>query len=281
MSEDLPLPQTNIEEARILVVDDELDIQSALVYALNASGFKAQGAGSGIEALQLLERDPYELMILDMRMPEMDGMEVMRLAHQLYPNLLIIVLTGYATLESAIAAVKTEAVDYLRKPVSNKDVVEAVRQALQKQATQLHRDRLVRSISEAVDTLRQTEAPTVPLPASSAHTRSIIRVDPLSLDRRNRQVVISGKSSQPITLTEGEAAVLACLMAHPRQVLSCIQLTVMAWNYQVDETEAQNIVRPHIFRLRRKLSPVFGGTKLIYTVRGQGYTFIPPPEEDD
>jgi DNA-binding NtrC family response regulator len=84
----------------------------------------------------MLERTPHDAMVLDIRMPGMDGAEVMSRACQLYPDLRIIVLTGHATLESAIAAVKSHAADYLLKPASVYDIAAAIARALQQRAQQ-------------------------------------------------------------------------------------------------------------------------------------------------
>ncbi len=102
-------PKTqNGESPRVLVVDDEPTIRKPLVRALELTGYQAVGAASGKEALALLEQVSYDVMLLDMKMPEMDGMQVMDRARQLQPDLLIFILTGHATLESAIAAVIAE-----------------------------------------------------------------------------------------------------------------------------------------------------------------------------
>ncbi|MBU0703722.1 MAG: response regulator, partial [Chloroflexi bacterium] len=116
-------------ETRVLVVDDETHVRSALARSLALLGYRADEAASGHHALAMLERTPYDAMVLDIRMPGMDGVEIMRRVHHVYPDLHIIVLTGHATLESAIVAVKSNAADYLLKPASVYDIAAAIANA--------------------------------------------------------------------------------------------------------------------------------------------------------
>ncbi len=266
-----PLP------ARILVVDDEPNVCNAVARALNLMGYETQEANSGQAALQRLNNQAFDLMILDMRMPEMDGIEVMQRAHQQYPDLLILVLTGHATLESAIAAVKSGAADYLLKPVVIADIAAAVDAALRPRAGQLQQKYWLRQVSEAVgealDALRRAEVPLpVPLAVEPAAER-FLHTGPMTLDRSKRLLIISEEPPHIIELSKGEALVLALLMESPDQVLSCRQLVHTAWGYELDERESQSVVRPYIFRLRRKIEIDPDHPQVIQTVRGSGYLF--------
>jgi DNA-binding response OmpR family regulator len=271
-----PLP------ARILVVDDEPHVCNAVARALNLMGYETQEANTGYAALQRLNDQAFDLMLLDMRMPEMDGIEVMRCAHQQYPDLLILVLTGHATLESAIAAVKSGAVDYLLKPVVIADIALAVDTALRSRVGQLQQKYWLRQVGEAmgeaVNALRQAEVPLpVPLAVEPAAER-FLQVGSMTLDRSKRLLVMSEEPSRIIELSKGEALVLALLMECPDQVLSCRQLVHTAWGYELDERESQSVVRPYIFRLRQKIEIDPDHPQVIQTVRGSGYLFqVPRP----
>jgi DNA-binding response OmpR family regulator len=269
-----PLP------ARILVVDDEPHVCNAVARALNLMGYETQEANTGYAALQRLNDQAFDLMLLDMRMPEMDGIEVMRCAHQQYPDLLILVLTGHATLESAIAAVKSGAVDYLLKPVVIADIALAVDTALRSRVGQLQQKYWLRQVGEAmgeaVNALRQAEVPLpVPLAVEPAAER-FLQVGSMTLDRSKRLLVMSEEPSRIIELSKGEALVLALLMECPDQVLSCRQLVHTAWGYELDERESQSVVRPYIFRLRQKIEIDPDHPQVIQTVRGSGYLFQAP-----
>jgi DNA-binding response OmpR family regulator len=257
-------------DAHLLIVDDEPNIRSALGRALSLLGYTVDEAGTGQEALAMLQRASFDLIVLDLRMPGMDGLEVMLRAHQLYPELLIIILTGHATMESAIAAVKSEAVDYLQKPASIQEIAEAVTRSLEKRAGQIQRRRLVQVMGEALEALRRADQP---LSAGSipADTQNILYLPPLKLDRQKRLLMITGAGTLTLQLTEGETVVLASLMMCPDRVLSCRDLIELGWGYSTNEREAQNIIRPHVSRLRGKINRVIPASSLIHTVRKRGY----------
>jgi DNA-binding response OmpR family regulator len=264
-----------IPEARMLIVDDELHVCSALARSLMLMGYRADKAGSGREALGILERTPYDLMVLDMRMPGMDGIEVMHRAHQMQPDLLIIVLTGHATLESAITAVKCGAVDYLLKPASVHEIAAVAADALQRRAEKLRRQHLLRVMGQALDEMHgiETTAGSSPMPS----LERFLRAGPVTLDQEKRLAVVGGgddADSRSAELTATETALLAYLVQHSGTVLSCRELARAVLSYDVSEREAQNIVRPHISRLRKKVDPT-PPYRLIRTVTGKGYIFSP------
>jgi DNA-binding response OmpR family regulator len=271
-----PAATPPIPQARVLVVDDEAHVRSALVRSLGLLGYRASEAGSGHQALEMLERTPYDAMVLDMRMPGMDGVEVMRRACQVRPGLSIIVLTGHATLESAITAVKSGAVDYLLKPASLHDVAVAVASALRRCTERLRRQHLFQVIGKALDEMRAIEGSvdTTPTPT----LKRFLYAGPVTLDREKRLAVVAGADgagASDVELTVSEAALLACLMQRPGTVLSCRELARAALNYDVEGQEAQGIVRPHVCRLRRKIEPHPAHPCLIRTIPGKGYLFAP------
>ena len=101
---------------RILVVDDELIVRDSIREWLMEEGFDADMAGSGQEALSRLGESPFQLMLLDIKMPGMDGVEVLKKAREIAPEVNVVMMTAYATVETAIEAMKTGALEYLIKP---------------------------------------------------------------------------------------------------------------------------------------------------------------------
>lgn len=270
-------------KARLLIVDDEPHIRSSVARALTLLGYSVDEAGSGEEALARLRQTSFDLMVLDMHMPPgPDGVEVMKQARQIQPELLIIVLTGHATLENAIASVKLHADDYLQKPVKTKQIAHVVTRALQKRARRLAKQQLLEFLDKTLDALRQSEI-LASLDASalssesdfSPHSNQFIHVAPLILNREKRWVMYEDNSAQPIGLTKGETAVLATLMSHANRVLSSQKLVELGWGDLVDAEESKAIIRPHIYRLRRKIEIDPATPKLICTVRRRGYRFVP------
>jgi DNA-binding response OmpR family regulator len=210
-------------------------------------------------------------------MPEMDGGEVMQRAWQLDPDLLIIILTAYATLDSAITAVKGGAADYLLKPCSLHDIQDSIARALQQRGEFLRQQRTVRQISDAMQALQVAPRDQLPTPSADA-TERYLRRGAVTLDRAARQAVLhrSGHGNvhdMHIELTAHQVALLNCLMEHADSAVSCRELALAALGTSVHESDAENIIRPHISRLRKKIEPDPAHPTVIRTVRGAGYQF--------
>jgi DNA-binding response OmpR family regulator len=265
-----------IPGARILVVEDETSTRKAIVRALNLMGYQAEEAISGKQAIEKLASLPYDLMLLDLRLPGMDGVEIMELVRETHPTLLVIVLTAHATVESAITAVRSGAADYLLKPCSLREIEAAISRALERRKQRLHRQHLIHIMAEALEALQteeeqQAATSTIPL-------ERFLQSGPVALDQEKRLVVVSGscdEGSLDAELTANEVALLAHLMQHPDTVLSSQELARDALGYDVSKREAQDIVRPHISRLRKKIEPDPANPRLIRTIRRKGYYFSP------
>ena len=274
-------------EAQLLVVDDEPHLRISMQELLRRRGYRVEAAASGAEALSLLQGAPFDLMVLDLHMPGMNGVEVMRRARQMRPDLSIIVLTAHASVDSAISAVKHDVTDYLLKPCSVDDLILTIVRALQERTRQIQRDRLLNMVSEAMGVLRQTDSPTAvaPAPAPAMPPRvspapepaqSHLRVGPLTLDHQKRLVFLSSDPSRTVELTESEVAILVAMMEHPNQVFSCKQLADKALGYDgLDKWTVESMIRSCIFRLRQKMQGDPEAPHLIRTVRGRGYYFSP------
>jgi two-component system cell cycle sensor histidine kinase/response regulator CckA len=101
---------------KILIVDDEIELNNALVQLLTAQNYEVTGVNSGIEALACLQHETYDILLSDLMMPEMDGLDLIQAASQLDPNLICIVMTGQGTIQTAVEAMKFGAFDYVLKP---------------------------------------------------------------------------------------------------------------------------------------------------------------------
>jgi DNA-binding response OmpR family regulator len=263
-----------LPEARILIVDDDANVLLAISRALKLKGYSyVDEAHNGPEAVEKLTRMPYDLMMLDIRMPEMDGMAVLQKAQQVRPNLLVIILTGHAAMESALSALKSGmVVDYLLKPASLDQVEAAVRKALRKRLSEMQQRHSLETAIAALEQLK-TDAPvpqsgTLPLPLER-----FLHAGPVSLHRDNRQATLKWEGKiHTATLTASEENILALLMSRPGDVFSSRRIAREALSYELNENEAKSIVHPHIVRLRRKIEQDSKHPGLIRTVRGKGYT---------
>ncbi len=261
------------KDIQLLIVDDDPMIRSMLVRAFNLIGYNAEEAACGEEALTLLQTREYDVMVLDLCLPDIFGLDVMCKARELQPELLIIILTGNASLQSAIVAMRSDAVDYLVKPVRFRDVACSVTNALKK------REALTGKLVYAVDKVlgelcKDNESSfAAMMPTKQVTKRPVIAVPPMQLDQNNKSVMFMNDCDHVIELTEGETAVLSSLMTTPDQPLTCDQLVYSSWGYHMDDYTAGNVIRPYISRLRKKLEPDPKNPQLICTVRGQGYLF--------
>lgn len=112
-----------MRDYKLLVVDDEMDFLETLVNRLRKRGIEAQGALSGKEALELLEKNEFDLVILDVKMPGMDGIEILKRIKVKWPEIEVIMLTGHASLELGIQGMEHGAYDYIMKPTKLEELI--------------------------------------------------------------------------------------------------------------------------------------------------------------
>ncbi len=127
-------------KSKILVVDDDAVVCLAYERSLSSTDCNVATVWSGEEAVRAMEREPFDLVLLDIRMPGTDGMSVLRQIKRCWPDSEVIIITGYPTIESAKEAVRLGAYDYLTKPVGPADVVNAAANAIHHKKWALHRE---------------------------------------------------------------------------------------------------------------------------------------------
>ncbi|HEY76167.1 MAG TPA: response regulator transcription factor [Thermoflexia bacterium] len=261
---------------RILVVDDEAVARISLAEVLRLEGYEVQTAASGEEALELVDSQPFDLMIVDLKMPGMDGIQLTEAVQSRTPDTVIILLTAFATLETAIEAVRRGAHDYLLKPCPIPQVLESVRKGLDKSRQERRRRELVARLEQTVSELVATEQGAPPA-NGTPRTRGTLRVQDVELDRERYTVTVGGR---PVDLTPTEFRLLACLMENAGQVCTPQELVRRAQGYETDPWGARAIVRVHVRRLRQKLEPDPSHPRYVVNVRGVGYLFpTTPPKE--
>ena len=170
MAEKLAHPERPTGRSTILVVDDEPAVCVSLQGVLNREGYRTFVANDGPAALEILDRETIDLVLLDLNMPVMSGLSLMHIIRERWPYVVIMILTGYGTLESAVNALRQGAHDYLLKPATPEDIKASVREGLDKRQKTVRRRQLLTSIEASVRAL--TQDPLGPradnLPASSA-----------------------------------------------------------------------------------------------------------------
>jgi len=270
-----PTTEPAFPGARILVVDDERMMRHTLAELFTRMGYQAAKAASGSKALEYLARQRFDLVILDLKMPEMDGTEVLKAARPLAPDTVFIILTAYGTLDSAIAGIRHGAFDYLLKPISVQEIVRVVEAGLAERQRRLrHKDPVV--LLERALTSLKTAAQQ---PETSSHisssterflqTLQTLEAPDITVDTLKRLVAVRG---QLVDMTATEFDILTYLMRHQNRIVSCRELVAHVRGYDLDERDARIVLRSHIHRLRHKVERDPARPRLIRTVRGSGYT---------
>ena len=118
------------EKANILIVDDEEVVRLSHLRSLEGSNCSTRAAGDGREALMVMEQDPADVVLLDLRMPDLDGMDVLKAIKQRWPDSEVVVITGYPSLETAKEAVRLGAFNYLTKPLAPNEVMKVADDAI-------------------------------------------------------------------------------------------------------------------------------------------------------
>ncbi|HEY2600417.1 MAG TPA: response regulator transcription factor [Thermoleophilaceae bacterium] len=203
---------------QILIVEDEARILAFVARALRAEGWTVGLAESGSEGLSAALSGPYDLVILDLLLPGMDGLDVLRELRQWKPDLPVLILSARSDLETKLRGFKLGADDYLVKPFSLSELLARVR---------VH--------------LRRRQPPTV---------GSLVHAGPLLLDLATREARIGERVCE---LTDGEFRLLHFLLDHAGEVSSREQLLSQVWGYDFDPRS--NVVDVSIRRLRHKLGP--------------------------
>ncbi|MBK6956066.1 MAG: response regulator transcription factor [Actinomycetales bacterium] len=224
---------------RVLVVDDEHNLTELLGMALRYEGWEVKAAGTGMAAVRAAREFEPDAVALDMMLPDMDGLEVLRRMREHNDRLPVLFLTARDAVEDRIAGLTAGGDDYVTKPFSLEEVVARLRALMRR---------------------------TVLVAAEEDDSRLV--VGDLTLDEDSHEVTRAGAQIQ---LTATEFELLRYLMRNPKRVLSKAQILDRVWNY--DFGGQANVVELYISYLRKKIDA--GREPMIHTMRGVGYVLKP------
>ena len=254
--------------ARILIVEDEEKIARFVTLELEHEGYQVEHAADGRTAVDLaLERD-YDLILLDVLLPQLNGMEVLRRVRK-HKDVPVIMVTARDAVMDKVAGLDAGADDYLTKPFAIEELFARIRVAL-KRSEAVRAASGVGGVGADVASGTGIGAAAIPpvsasVQASASPSPATLTVGSVVLDPNRREVTVGGS---PIALTAREFDVLALLMAHAETVLTRERIAHEALGYEyVGDT---NNVDVHIAHLRAKIEYA-GGARIIQTVRGVGY----------
>ena len=222
----------------LLVVDDDSRVRTVVCWQLEAEGYEIREAADGNAAWQRLVDERFDLVVLDLSLPGMSGLELLRKLRESGDRTPVVVLSGRSGEGDRIVGLDLGADDYLVKPFSPGELAARVRSVL-----------------------RRSSGPPLPRAPVPAEAGSTLRIDPWT-----REVELDG---QPVPLTAREFDLLAFLAAHPRRVFTRAQLLEQVWSSS-RSWQSEATVTEHVHRLRHKL-----GSRYLVTVRGVGYRLEP------
>jgi len=223
---------------RVLVVDDEPNIAELVRMALRYEGWEVDVAHNGTKAVTAAKSNRPDAVVLDMMLPDIDGMETLRRLRGHLPDIPVVFLTARDSVEDRVAGLTAGGDDYVTKPFSLEELVARVRALLRRAGAQ------------------------------AAEATSVLVVGDLQLDEDSHEV---RRGDDDIMLTATEFELLRYLMRNPRRVLSKAQILDRVWNY--DFGGQANVVELYISYLRKKIDA--GRKPMIHTMRGAGYVLKP------
>jgi DNA-binding response OmpR family regulator len=228
---------------RILLVEDERKISAYVKRGLEEQGYAVDAAYTGQEALDWASTIEVDLIVLDILLPELDGLSVCRELRKKGSCVPILMLTARDAIDDRVAGLDAGADDYLVKPFAMKELLARLR-ALSRRSNESPKD-------------------------------TLLQIADLTLDTLTQRIKRGGKL---IPLASKEFAVLECLMREPERVLSRTQIAEHVWNYDV--YNQSNVVDVYIRNLRRKIDDPFE-LKLLHTIRGSGYRISAESDADE
>lgn len=226
---------------RLLIVEDNADIARLIRFHVQDLGCEADIAGDGITALEMFQQNSYQLVVLDLMLPGIDGLEVCRQLRTRSSRVPILMLTSRGAEQDRVAGLETGADDYITKPFSFPELMARIKAQFRR--IEAHK--------------AQDSAPLQP-----------VQVGDIYIDTVSRQVRISATE---VTLTAREYDLLLYFASHPGQVFSRMQLLEQVWGYHYEGYE--HTVNSHINRLRAKIEENPAEPRYILTVWGVGYRF--------
>ena len=236
----MELTRTDGSPLRVLVVDDEANIAELISMALRYEGFEVRAAHTGTKAVSAAKEFRPDAVVLDIMLPDFDGLEVLRRMRATEPDVPVVFLTARDAVEDRVAGLTAGGDDYVTKPFSLEELVARLRGLLRRSG------------------------------ARQAVASSLLVVGDLELDEDSHEVFRSGVE---IMLTATEFELLRYLMRNPRRVLSKAQILDRVWNY--DFGGQADVVELYISYLRKKVDA--GRAPMIHTMRGAGYVLKPAP----
>ena len=261
----------------ILIIDDDSSVRNTLTRVLEKAGFQVSSAEDGEKALERISSEFFHLVYLDIRMPGMDGLDVLQEIRKIKPELSVILLTAHASLKSALEAIRLGAKDYLIKPIDPEVFVSQTRIILEEVLKELRKLEIRQQMAELQSELRSLEAE-----SHVGESKSIASEMPLDSERfikkgkfiLDLQALRATLGDQVVNLPPTGFAYLTVLVQHSPKAVDYKPLVTEAQGYEVDQAEASELAKYHIHVLRQTLNASSKEPGHIINVRGIGYRLM-------
>jgi len=264
-------------QAKILIVDDEESIRFSLEELLARDGHQVLAVESGEHALAAFASERFDLVLLDLRLKGIDGMEVLAALREQSLDTAVIVLTAHGSMETAINALRQGAHDYLLKPCAAASLRESVRTALLERERELRQQALLSQVEQSLTAsleeiraavVKPLPAPELPIANPPPEVAQSLRRGGLVVDLAQHVITLDGYR---LELSPTEFDLLAYLTEKAPRVVTAQELVLKVQGYDCDRFEAGDIARHHIYHIRQKAKACSGRSDVIRTVRGVGY----------
>ncbi len=258
----------------ILVIDDEPNLRRTLAAILQRAGYLVTTASSAAEALKNLSAGAYDLVFLDIRMPEIDGMSLLPQIRRIFPEMPVLIMTAHATLETAMQAVRQGARDYLLKPMEPEKILMRVAEILAEQQLPVRRQQIFSQIQNLLGELNTIDKPESPQGDSSGppvfgpDPMRYLYCGPFTLDLHTRYVRFSDRQ---IPLPPSSFDFLVTLVRHSPNPVTYETLLMESQGYSLTRGEAREMARWQVHELRKAIEPDPRQPRFIITVRDVGY----------
>lgn len=264
------------ENGHILIIDDEAGLRQMMARLLQRAGYDVTTAANGKEGLALASEHTFDLLYLDIRMPGLNGLEVLKIIHEKYPDLPVVLFTAQPDVQSAVEALRRGATDYLLKPLKPQTVLDRTRAILASKQEERRKRELQRQIDAlqvelySIQSAKQGDADSNPPPGSAADGRFLKR-GRLTIDLLTRRAMVNG---QAISLPTATFDYLVVLARHAPSVVDFQSLVAEAQGYETDVREAQELCRWHVHHIRQVLELDPRNPIHLLNVRGTGYRLV-------
>jgi DNA-binding response OmpR family regulator len=251
----------------ILVADDETSVLFILEHILLGAGYEVETAINGVDAIEKINKTEFDLVLLDIRMEPGSGIETLEALHSKYPDTVVIILTGYGTLESAVEALRLGAFDYLFKPATPEVIRKRVQDGIQQREKLIQRSKLQDQIDALRNALVEMDSPkdsSLPPPAELRFRQA----GNLDIDYYHRSAMLSGRL---LNLTTTEFDLLQALVSAAPEPVSSQELARLVMGYNLEEREARDLIKWHIHQLRCKVETDRKNPLYIKNIRYKGY----------